>query len=78
MRPAEEHADERVVDVRVNRAPRTLDRSIVAIAGDHVGARHLHRADGAAEDVGVEWEVGVHVQNEIFGGRRETGLERAA
>ena len=78
MRPAEEYADQRVVDVGVDCAARTLDRAVVAIAGDHVGAGDLHRANGAAEDVGVEWEVGVHVQHQILRGDGESCFERAA
>src|SRR5437867_4120099 len=77
MRPAKQDADERVVHVGVNRTARSFDGPVVAIAGDHVRAGDLHRAGGAAQDVGVEGKIGVHVEDEIPGGRRKSGLERA-
>ena len=52
--------------------------SIEAIAADEIGARDVHRADGAAEDVGVEREVGVHVEDQLVLRRRETGAQRGA
>ena len=78
MRPAEENADQRVVDVRVKRSLETFHRPIEAVAGDDVGAGELHGANRFAEDVGIEWEIGVHVENEIFLRRGESGFQRAA
>src|SRR2546430_10937355 len=60
MRPAEKDANEAVVDVRIDRPLRTLDRSVVTITGDDIRAGDLHRANGPAEDVGVERHGGGH------------------
>src|SRR5438105_10352039 len=47
MRPAEEHTDQRVVNVRVNGALQSFNGAIETIAGNHVGAGELQRTNGA-------------------------------
>jgi len=78
VRPAEEEADQRIVEIGVDRPPQPLGRAVEPVAGDHVGAGDFQRADRRADDVGIERQVGVHVDHQVLAGRREAGLERAA
>ena len=63
---------------RVHRAEKSFDRAVQSVTGDDVGAGDRERRHGAAEDVGVEGQIGVHIEHLIHARRSESGAQRAA
>ena len=68
----------RVVDERVDGAQRALAGAVEAVGRDDVDLVVAQQPHGAGQLVHVERQVGVGVEHEVAGGRREAGLHRAA